>query len=157
MIVLYPGSFDPPHLGHLDIIRRAAAMFDRLVVAVAVNPNKPPFLGIDQRLELLRGLVAGFGNVTVDRYQGATIVYAEAHGIRVLLRGVRSGQDLEQERALAIVNRSLGGVETLLLPAAAETVHLSGRLVREALAAGLAVDALVPPAVAAALAARRIP
>ncbi len=157
MIALYPGSFDPPHLGHLDLIRRAALVVDRLVVAVAVNPHKAPFLPIDQRLDLLRGLTVGLANVSVDRYQGATIAYARTHGIGVLLRGVRTGQDLEQERALAIVNRSLGGVETLLLPAAAETVHLSGRLVREALAAGLAVDALVPPAVAAALAARRTP
>ncbi len=155
MIALYPGSFDPPHLGHLDIIRRAAAMFDRLVVAVAVNPHKAQFLAIENRLELLRGLVAGLANVTVDRYQGATIAYARTHGIGVLLRGVRTGQDLEQERALAIVNRSLGGVETLLLPAAAETVHLSGRLVREALAAGLSVDGLVSAPVAAALNARR--
>ncbi len=155
MIALYPGSFDPPHLGHLDLIRRAAAIVDRLVVAVAVNPHKAPFLTIEQRLELLRDLTAGLANVTVDRCQGATIAYAKTHGVDVLLRGVRSGQDLEQERALAIVNRSLGGVETLLIPAAAETVHLSGRLVREALAAGLAIDALVPAAVASVLNARR--
>ncbi|MBA3686125.1 MAG: pantetheine-phosphate adenylyltransferase [Planctomycetes bacterium] len=157
MIALYPGSFDPPHLGHLDIIRRAAAIAERLIVAVAVNPDKSLFLSIDQRVSLLRDLTAGLANVEVDRYLGATVAYAARRRIGVLIRGVRSGQDLEQERALAIVNRTLGGLETVLLPAAAETVHLSGRLVREALAAGLPVDALVPAPVAAALRARTSP
>ena len=140
MIALFPGSFDPPHRGHLDLIQRAARIADRLVVAVAVNAAKQPFLPTAVRVALLRDECAGLGNVTVAT-QGAS----------VLVRGVRGAADLEFERGMSAVHRAAAGLETVLLAGDGATGHLSSSLVREAARAGLALDALLTPAVAAAV------
>ncbi len=150
MKALYPGSFDPPHLGHLELIRRAAALVDELVVGIAVNPDKTPYLAIEQRLALLRADCAELGNVSVVSYQGATVQAARALGAGALLRGLRNANDLEAEQAMAMVNRA-NGCETLLLLSSSEHLHISSRLVRLTADAGLELTGLVGPRVAAAL------
>ncbi len=150
MKALYPGSFDPPHLGHLELIRRAAALVDELVVGIAVNPDKAPYLAIEQRLALLRADCATLRNVSVVSYQGATVQAARALGAGALLRGLRNANDLEAEQAMAMVNRA-NGFETLLLLSSSEHLHISSRLVRLTADAGLDLTGLVGPRVAAAL------
>lgn len=148
---LYPGSFDPPHLGHLDLIRRAAAQVDHLVVGVALNPDKQPLLSADQRVALLTALSRDLGNVSAVAYQGATVAFAKAQGCTVLIRGLRNAADLDAEFGMAQVNRA-NGLDTLFLVSDAAHQHLSSRLVKLVASAGLALDALVPSAVLAVLA-----
>ncbi len=143
---LYPGSFDPPHLGHLDLIRRAAAQVDRLVVGVALNPDKQPLLTAEQRVALLTTLARDLKNVTAIAYAGATVAFAKAQGCTVLVRGLRNAADLDAEFGMAQVNRA-NGLDTLFLVADAAHQHLSSRLVKLVANAGLPLDALVPPAV----------
>lgn len=150
MKVLYPGSFDPPHLGHLDLIRRASAQVKHLVIGVAVNPDKKPLLSAEQRIALLITLCRELGNVSVVAYQGATVTFAKAQGCTVLLRGLRNAADLDAEFGMAQVNRA-HGLDTVFLVADAAQQHLSSRLVKLVAAAGLPLDALVPPVVAAFL------
>jgi pantetheine-phosphate adenylyltransferase len=152
LVALYPGSFDPPHLGHLDLIRRASALVGKLVVGVGVNPGKTPSLSVELRIDLLRRDCADLANVTVMSYQGATIHAAKAHGAQVLVRGVRSGSDLETEATMAAIHRR-HGLETMLLCADGHVAHVSSSAVRLCRSAGLPLDGLVSPAVAAALAA----
>ncbi len=151
MHVLFPGSFDPPHLGHADLIARSARLFTRLTVAIATNPDKKSFLPLARRLDLLRALAAPHANVDIASYDGATAAFARARGCVALLRGLRDGRDLTYEAGMAAVNREAGGVDTVFLVTAPAVSHLSSQLVRSAIAAGMPVDALVPPAVAAAL------
>ena len=150
MISCYAGSFDPPTLGHANIIARAQGLVDELVVAVGHNPNKAHGLDIEQRLSLLRNDSAAFSNVRVIAYSGATVHFAKEIGAKVLIRGLRSYADFNHERAMAEINRR-HGFETFFL--VAETIHtnLSSSLVRQVLAAKLPLDGLVSPAVSAAL------
>ena len=149
MHLLFPGSFDPPHVGHVDLIRRAAAL-GRLTVAVAIHPEKPVFLPVDQRVVLLRRILADLPQVEVTSYAGATIHFAQSIGATTLIRGLRHGQDLEAERPLAVLNRGFG-IDTVFLIADPAHVHVSSSTVRAVRAAGLSVDGLVPSAVAEVL------
>lgn len=146
MIALYPGSFDPPHLGHLDIIRRAASMVQRLVVAVATNPDKRPFLPAERRVALLTALCADCPQVTVTSFGDATVHAARRLGCDALVRGLRSGADLDHERPMAIINKA-NGFDTLFLLASPEHVHISSSTVRMAWRAQVDWRALVPAAV----------
>jgi pantetheine-phosphate adenylyltransferase len=148
---LYPGSFDPPHLGHVDLIRRAAAQVDRLVVGVALNPDKQPMLSAEQRVALLTVLARDLKNVTAIAYAGATVAFAKAQGCTALIRGLRNAADLDAEFGMAQVNRA-NGLDTLFLVADAAHQHLSSRLVKLVANAGLPLDALVPPAVLSVIA-----
>ena len=148
---LYPGSFDPPHFGHLDVIQRAAAQVDQLVVAVALNPAKKTLLSADQRVALLTAFCAELGNVNVTTYHGATVTFAKAQGCTVLMRGLRNAADFEAEFAMAQINRA-HGIDTLFLLADAAQQHLSSGLVKQVAAAGLSLNALVPSVVATVLA-----
>lgn len=153
MKALYPGSFDPPHLGHLDLIRRAAAQVDHLVVGVALNPDKQPLLSAERRVGLLTELSRELGNVSAIAYAGATVTFAKAQGCTVLVRGLRNAADLDAEFGMAQVNRA-NGLDTLFLVSDAAHQHLSSRLVKLVANAGLPLDALVPRAVLAALTSR---
>lgn len=146
MIALYPGSFDPPHLGHLDVIRRAAALVQRLVVAVAANPDKRVFLPVERRVALLTGLCADLGNVTIATFTDATVHFARRQGCDALVRGLRSGADLDHERPMAIINRA-NGFDSLFLIASPEHVHISSSTVRMAFRAQVDWRALVPASV----------
>ncbi len=156
MKALFPGSFDPPHLGHIDALRRAAIMADDLVVGVAVNPAKQPLLPVEVRVALLQALLADLPHVRVVAYVGATAHFARKENVAVLLRGIRLGQEFENERAMTEVHRGLGLV-TMFVPTAPALMHISSSAVRLTLAAGLPLDGLVPPSVAAALGAITLP
>ena len=152
---LYAGSFDPPTNGHLDLIRRGVALFGRLVVGVAENPEKHPLFPAAERVEMLREVAAGLAGVEVRSYQGLTVTAARAAKCTTLLRGVRGPTDLEQEQVLAMTNRALAPeIETVLVLAAPEWAFCSSRLVREAARLGGDVSTFVPPTVLARLAAR---
>ena len=150
MIGLYPGSFDPPHLGHLDLIARARARCRELIVAVAEHPAKMPLLAAPRRVELLRACCAGMPGVRVDAYRGSTLAYARAHGVEALIRGLRGAADVDHEATMADVHRAQG-LETLCLLARPEHARLSSGMVRAMLAAGLDPAPHLPPPVAAAL------
>ena len=149
---LYAGSFDPPTLGHIDIITRAAEASERLVVGVGVNPAKKGFLPTEDRCELIRSECAdaGLDNVAIEAFSGATVDFARKHDIHLLVRGLRGFADLDRERGLAEINRA-NGFETVYLLARSEHTHISSSLVREVINAGLSLDELVPARIAAAL------
>jgi pantetheine-phosphate adenylyltransferase len=150
---IYPGSFDPVTLGHLDVIARAVAVFGRLCVAVVANPSKTPLLDAEERVALIgaeveRCAVAG---VEVVAFDGLLVDLCTSRGATVLVKGVRGASDLEAELPMAAMNRRMTGVETVLLPSAPEHAHLSSSLVREVARLGGPLDHAVGPAVLAAL------
>jgi len=152
---LCPGTYDPVTDGHLDVIRRGAALFDRVIVAVGARENKPMLLSAEERVALMREAVADLPNVSVEPFDGLVVEFAREREATVLLRGVRNAADYEYERVMALTNgRLLPGIETVILVASSEVAYISSSLVREILHAGGEVDAFVPPHVAAALRAR---
>jgi len=152
-IAVVPGSFDPPTLGHLDVIRRAAGLYDELHVVVVHNPGKAAMLPIAQRLSLLEQSIAegGFdaGHVTVASWSvGLLVDYAADVGAGVLVKGIRSQLDVTYETPMAIVNRHLAGVETVFLLPDPSHALVSSSLVRQVAGLGGDVSPYVPPAVA---------
>ncbi|MET9364454.1 pantetheine-phosphate adenylyltransferase [Streptomyces sp. NPDC006632] len=130
MRALFPGSFDPVTQGHQDVLRRAARLFDEVVVCVMVNANKTGRFPVEERLERLRAAAADFGNVTVDSHTGGLLVdYCRQAGIGVVVRGVRGVADLDYEMPMARMNRELAGVETLFIAADPTLAHISSTLV----------------------------
>ena len=150
-----PGSFDPVTNGHVDVINRASALYDELVVAVLVNPGKAGFFPVEERMELLREAVAHLPNVTVDSFQGLLVDYCGAHDIPVIVKGLRAVSDFEYELQMAQMNRELAGVETLFVPTAPQVGHLSSSLVKQIATFGGDVSGLVPEAVHERLIAHR--
>ena len=133
-IALFAGSFDPITNGHLDIINSASKIFDKVVVAVAFNPNKKSFIPLEKRLELIKCATSGILNVEVDFYEGLTVDYASKHGIQVLIRGVRSILDFDYEMNLANMNKKLNpNISTCVLFASLENQSLSSSAVKEIL------------------------
>ncbi len=143
MKALYPGSFDPPHLGHLDVIRRAARVCDLLVVGIGSNPEKQPYLPAMVRCEILRSECAELRNVEIVQYNEATVHWARANGVQTLVRGLRTASDLEAESPMATIHRGLG-FETLFLLCDPAFAHISSRMIRQVLAADLPTDGLLP-------------
>jgi len=149
MRALYPGSFDPLTLGHLDLIERAARLFDGVVVAVLVNPSKQPAFPLEQRLGQIRLATEGLAGVEVGHFDGLTVSYAQACGARVILRGLRAMSDFEFELQIAHTNRTLAPqVETLFMATAAHHSFLSSSVVKEVARFGGDVGHMVPPGVA---------
>jgi pantetheine-phosphate adenylyltransferase len=142
-----PGSFDPVTNGHVDVIRRAAALYDELVVAVLVNPGKAGLFPVEERMELLRDAVSELPNVRVDSFQGLLVDYCRDHGIPVIVKGLRAVGDFEYELQMAQMNRELAGIETLFVPTAPQVGHLSSSLVKQIATFGGDVSSLVPKAV----------
>ena len=149
---VYPGAFDPVTLGHLDIIRRGAALFDRLVVAVASNPAKPSLFTTDERIAMLRQAVKAVRGVAVDAYEGLTAEHVARLGASAILRGLRQHSDFEYEYQLALTNRTISGIETLFIMADESVAYISSHMVREVARLGGDVSRFVPPNVAKALA-----
>jgi len=158
-IAVVPGSFDPVTLGHLDVIRRAARLHDELVVLVVHNPAKTPMLPIDERVALIERVIRDAGlpaTVRVDSWGAGLLVdYCREIGATVLVKGVRSQLDVTYETPMALVNRDLAGIETVLLLPDPAHAHVSSSLVRQVEALGGDVAPYVPAAVAEALAVRR--
>ncbi len=153
---VFAGSFDPPTRGHVDLVRRAAALFDRVTVAVAVNSGKQPLFSLDERVELVRGALDPEGVAAdVARLEGLLVGFARGVGATFLVRGVRSVADFEYEQQMARMNRHVAPeIDTVFLSPAPELAWVSSTLVREVSRLGEGVDALVTPNVAAALRAR---
>lgn len=143
-IAIFPGSFDPYTIGHASIVDRALPLFDKIVVAIGVNRNKRSFLTEEQRIRMIADLYADEPNVEVISYDGLTVDAARECGARFLLRGVRMIQDFEYEKNLAEVNRSISGLETVLLYTLPEYGHISSSIVRELISYGRDVSALLP-------------
>jgi len=151
-VALYPGTFDPPTLGHLDIVQRGVRLFDRVVIAVGARIDKQTLLTPEQRVELLRETVAGLENCEVVPFEGLIVNFAREQGADVLLRGIRNSTDYEYESQMALTNRRLApGLETVFLPASPDHTFLSSTLIKEVLAAGGAIEEFVPGVVAKAL------
>ncbi|MFC4760765.1 pantetheine-phosphate adenylyltransferase [Fructobacillus durionis] len=149
---VFPGSFDPLTNGHLDIIERAAALFDEVVVAVGKNTNKQGLFQPEERLELAKAAVAHLSNVTVGQIDGLTVDYMEKIGAQYIIRGLRNCKDFEYERDIAGVNSVLDDVETVLLFAKPENQNISSSMVKEiSKLSSNRLAAFVPPVVVKAL------
>jgi pantetheine-phosphate adenylyltransferase len=155
-VAVFPGSFDPMTMAHLDVARRAAALFDRLVIGVLHNPKKAPLFPVEQRVEMIRASVADFGgNVEVQAFDGLTVEFAERHGAGFIVRGLRAVSDFEAELQMAHTNRRLErSVDTVFLMTALEFGYLSSTLAKEVAQFGGDVSGMVPSPVAGALAER---
>ncbi|MBS1723990.1 MAG: pantetheine-phosphate adenylyltransferase [Armatimonadetes bacterium] len=153
---IYPGSFDPPTLGHLDVIERAARLFDELVVAIGVNTDKAPFLPADDRLALLKECTSTLDNVKVTTFQGLLVDYARSVECGVLVRGLRAVSDFEYEFRVAMANRKLDpSIETVFLITRDEYSFLSSTVVREVARLGGDPSGFVPEPVARFIVGRR--
>lgn len=147
-VAVFPGSFDPVTVGHLDIITRAARLFDRVYVSIVPNGEKPrPMFSDEQKLALTRAAVEGLPNVEAELGGGLLTDYALRRGARFLVRGVRSGADFDAEQQLALIYRDMSGgaLETVLLVAAPEYQHISSTMVRELLRYGRPLEQHMPP------------
>lgn len=151
-IAVYPGSFDPITNGHLDVIHRAAKMFDRVWVALARNAEKTPMFSVAERVALARSAVRGLRNVTVDDFDGLLVKYARRKKASVVVRGLRAVSDFEFEFQMALMNRKLDSrIETIFLMPKDEYTFISSRLVKEIAALGGNVSDFVPRAVQMAM------
>lgn len=155
-IAVYPGSFDPVTKGHLDIIKRSARMFDKLIVAVLINSAKTPLFTTEERVAMLAECCAGIPNVEVKSFDGLTVNFAKANHATVMVRGLRAVTDFENEIQLAQTNHALmPGIETVFLATSIKWSYLSSTVVREAAHYGHDVSKFVPPNVEAALLKKR--
>jgi len=149
---MYPGTFDPITNGHYDLVRRAAKIFDRVVVAIAANPGKAPLFSLKERVSLARKVLADVPNVEVTGYTGLTVEFARRHGLGVVVRGLRAVSDFEFEFQLATMSRHLSDeVETVFLTPTEQFNFISSSLVREIASLGGNVSRFVHPIVEAAL------
>ena len=147
-VAIYPGSFDPPTLGHFDLIQRAVKVFDRVIVAIATNPDKNSLFEVEERAEMLRELVKDYPTVSIDFYHGLTVEFARKHGAIALIRGLRVISDFEFELTMAINNHKLNpDVDSVLLMPSEQYLFLSSRLVREIAMFGGNVSHYVTPLV----------
>ncbi|MDQ5823914.1 MAG: pantetheine-phosphate adenylyltransferase [Chloroflexota bacterium] len=157
-VAIYPGTFDPVTVGHLDIARRALNLCDRLVMAVGDNRNKNPLFGVDERLSLIRECLREMGidgRVTVTSYSGLTVHFAQQVGASLIVRGLRAVTDFEWEFQLALINRQQdASIETVCLMTSQEYSFLSASVVRELAMLGGKLEDVVPPNVAEALQSR---
>ncbi|MGI8665560.1 MAG: pantetheine-phosphate adenylyltransferase [Jatrophihabitans sp.] len=142
-----PGSFDPVTNGHLDIIGRAADLYDEVVVAVLINKSKSSLFTVEQRLALLSEVTADYGNVRVDSFHGLLIDYCRSNGIPVIVKGLRAVSDFDYELKMAQMNRGLGGVDTLFMPTNPEYSFLASSLIKEMATYGGDVSRLLPDVV----------
>ena len=131
-IAIYPGSFDPVTLGHVDIVRRGAELFDELTVAIGINPEKSPLFTHDERVALLREVFADLPNVKVASFHGLTVDYSRSIGATAMLRGLRTVSDMDAEFTMALANHVLApDIETVFLMASERYSHISSTLIRQ--------------------------
>jgi pantetheine-phosphate adenylyltransferase len=144
-IAVYPGSFDPLTNGHVDIIRRGARMFDRIIVAILLNADKSPLFTADERARLIRDVFRDLPSVEADTFEGLLVDYMRQKQASVIVRGLRAVSDFEYEMQMALMNRHLSGdVETVFMMPAEEYTYVSSRLVKEVAMLGGSVAGLVP-------------
>jgi pantetheine-phosphate adenylyltransferase len=146
---IYPGTFDPPTNGHLDLIARGSKLFEHLTVAILNNPVKNPLFTVDERVEMLKESTRQLGNVSVATFEGLMVDFARQNGATAVLRGIRAITDYEYEFQMALMNRRLAPeIETVFLQPAGRYSFVSSRLVKEVVSFGGKVDGLVPANVA---------
>lgn len=139
-----PGSFDPITMGHLDIVRRAATRFDRVIVAVLENPRKQAVFSVDERMDLIRRTTSELDNISIDRFQGLLVDFCREREVGIIVKGLRAVSDFEYELQMAQMNQRMGGVETLFMPTSPEWSYLSSSLVKEVARYGGPLDGVVP-------------
>lgn len=151
-----PGSFDPVTNGHLDVVSRAAGLFDHVVVGVLVNESKRSLFEVGERVEMLREAVAELrlANVVVASFDGLLVDFCREQGAQVIVKGLRSGGDVDYELQMAQMNKALAGVDTAFLPTSPAWAFVASTLVKEVARLGGDIDAFVPAAVAARVRAR---
>lgn len=155
---IYPGTFDPITNGHLDVMARAARMFDRIILGVAVNPGKGPLFSLEERVALIKPNLAPYPNVDVDTFEGLLVDFARKHGAIALIRGLRMLSDFEFEFQMALMNRHLdSGIETIFVMTKDEYSYTSSRLVKQVANYGGDIMPFVPENVQKALRARCSP
>jgi pantetheine-phosphate adenylyltransferase len=144
-IAIFPGSFDPITTGHVDIIKRAIPLFDKIIVAVGQNNQKKFLFDLDQRRAWLENVMSQWDNVEVDVYEGLTVNYAKKVGARFLIRGLRNASDFDYEKTISQLNNIIGeGLETLFYISHPEFSHISSTIVREIIKGGGNVSQFVP-------------
>jgi pantetheine-phosphate adenylyltransferase len=155
---IYPGTFDPPTNGHLDLVARGSKMFDHLVVAILKNSEKSPLFSVSERKEMLAEAVQPFGNVSVEIFNGLLVDFVTEQKAHVIIRGVRAISDYEYELQMALMNRRLApNVETVFLMADEKYSYVSSRLIKNVFELGGSVEGLVPETVITRLQARVVP
>ena len=143
-----PGSFDPVTVGHLDVVDRALALFDEVIVAVVRNPGKSPLFTLAEREDMMRQVLAGRARVQVMSFAGLLVDFVRAQGATAIVKGVRGVADFESELMMAQVNRQVApGIDTVLLPTSSHVGHVNSRFVREIASLGGCVAGFVPPCV----------
>jgi pantetheine-phosphate adenylyltransferase len=154
-VAVYTGVFDPIHVGHLNVIGRGSNVFDRLIVGVGINPEKSSFFTVEERVTLVRRVVAPFANVEVRPFTGLAVRFVREVGARIMLRGLRTTSDMEYEFTMSLTNLALDPeIETVFLMSKQDFSHISGTLLRQIANLGGDLSAFVPPEVRAALEAR---
>ena len=154
-IAVYTGTFDPVHLGHLDIIRRGSLLFDRLIVGVGINPDKRTLFTTDERVKLLQAVTGEFPNVDVLPFEGLAVRFVRGVGARIMLRGLRTLSDMEYEFTMSLMNLALDpGIETVFLMAKEEFSHVSSTLLRQIAAFGGDLTKFLPDPVKGPLVAK---
>jgi pantetheine-phosphate adenylyltransferase len=144
-VAVYPGTFDPFHNGHLEIIRRALGTFDRLIVALGLNPEKETIFTLDERLDMIQNSVDGDPRVECDAFEGLLVRYAERKHAQAIVRGLRAVSDFEYEFQLALMNRKLSrNIETFFLMTAHRYLYVSSRIIKATVVAGGSPKGLVP-------------
>ena len=145
---LYPGTFDPPTNGHLDLIQRGARLFDHLIVSILNNPVKDPLFTVEERAEMLRESISDMSNVSVATFDGLMVDFARQQGAKAVLRGIRAISDYEYEFQMALMNRRLAPeIETVFLQPAGRYSFVSSRMLKQVFAFGGDITGLVPPEV----------
>jgi len=145
---IYPGTFDPITNGHLDLIQRAATIFDRVTVAVTTNPSKKPLFEVSERVQMIRQLVASYSSVEVDSFTGLLVDYVTRKGATAIVRGLRAVSDFEFEFQMALVNRKIAeNIETVFLMPNEKYTYLNSTIVKEVATFGGDVSRFVPPEV----------
>ena len=147
-VAVYTGTFDPIHLGHLDVIRRGSHLFDRLIVGVGINPDKSPLFTIEERVQLVEAVTREFGNIEVHSFTGLAVQFVRSLGAGVMLRGLRTTSDMENEFAMSLMNLNLdSGIETVFLMASEQFSHVSSSLLRQIASLGGDLSKFLPEAV----------
>ena len=147
-LAIYPGSFDPLHNGHVDIILRGAHLFERILVAVLVNAEKAPLFSASERVRIIRDVFREYPNVEVDTFEGLLVEYARGRRASAIVRGIRAVSDFEYEFQMALMNRHLEPtLETVFMMPAEQYTYLSSRLIKEVFSLGGNLTGLVPPSV----------